>query len=200
MQPDFERTAAAMIAGTQKAISAALAPVLQRIETLEKRQPEKGEPGQPGESIQGETGVGVAGALIDRSGVLVLTLSDGTTRDLGSVVGKDGLDGKDGRDAVPVEPEEGLSEDEQTALATMFLQREVGDEPIIELPPCPPPKIIPTGPTPKAASPVINVHLPEQHHAAPNVTVNAEIKRGKVTKTVQRDDRGLVESMTEEES
>lgn len=37
----------------------------------------------------GRDGVGVAGAIIDRSGNLVLTLSDGTTRDLGGVVGKD---------------------------------------------------------------------------------------------------------------
>ena len=34
-------------------------------------------------------GVGLAGALIDRSGALVVTLSDGTTRELGPVVGKD---------------------------------------------------------------------------------------------------------------
>jgi hypothetical protein len=34
-------------------------------------------------------GVGIAGALIDRTGALVVTLSDGTTRDLGPVVGKD---------------------------------------------------------------------------------------------------------------
>jgi hypothetical protein len=34
-------------------------------------------------------GVGLAGALIDRHGALVVTLTDGTTRDLGGVVGKD---------------------------------------------------------------------------------------------------------------
>lgn len=37
-------------------------------------------------------GVGVAGALIDNKGALVLTLSDGTTRDLGKIVGRDGED------------------------------------------------------------------------------------------------------------
>lgn len=36
---------------------------------------------------RGAPGVGVAGAMIDREGRLVLTLSDGTTRDLGRVVG-----------------------------------------------------------------------------------------------------------------
>lgn len=83
-----------MVAGTEKAIAAAVAPLaaenaalVQRIKALEDRPaPEKGE------SIKGDAGIGVAGALIDRSGVLVLTLSDGTTRDLGVVVGKDGKD------------------------------------------------------------------------------------------------------------
>lgn len=37
----------------------------------------------------GENGVGLAGALIDRHGNLIVTLSDGTTRELGAVVGKD---------------------------------------------------------------------------------------------------------------
>ena len=83
MQPDFEKSAAAMVAGTHKAIQAAVAPLLKRIEQLEARPV----------PIDGKDGVGVAGALIDRSGVLVLTLSDGTTRDLGPVVGKDGSDG-----------------------------------------------------------------------------------------------------------
>lgn len=51
-------------------------------------------------------GVGMAGALIDRDGGLVVTLSDGTTRDLGPVVGKDGApgnpgsDGQDGKDGI----------------------------------------------------------------------------------------------------
>lgn len=107
MQPDFEKSAAVMVAGTQKAIQAAVAPLLKRIEELEARKPEKGEKGDPGEvgerGERGETGVGMAGALIDRSGVLVLTLSDGTQRDLGPVVGKDGLDGQNGADGLPGE-------------------------------------------------------------------------------------------------
>jgi hypothetical protein len=37
----------------------------------------------------GKDGIGLAGALIDRHGALVVTLTDGTTRDLGPVVGKD---------------------------------------------------------------------------------------------------------------
>jgi hypothetical protein len=37
----------------------------------------------------GKDGIGVLGALLDRQGHLVLTLSDGTTRDVGLVMGKD---------------------------------------------------------------------------------------------------------------
>ncbi len=42
------------------------------------------------EPKKGDDGVGVAGALIDKEGHLVLTTSDGRTHDLGLVVGKDG--------------------------------------------------------------------------------------------------------------
>lgn len=44
----------------------------------------------------GKDGVGLAGAVIDRSGELVVTLSDGSHHSLGPVVGKDGAPGKDG--------------------------------------------------------------------------------------------------------
>ena len=64
-----------------------------------------GRDGAPGEKgADGRDGVGLAGALIDRGGSLVLTLTDGTTKELGQVVGRDGADGlsgasgKDGRD------------------------------------------------------------------------------------------------------
>jgi hypothetical protein len=60
------------------------------------------------DGIDGHNGVGVAGAVIDKDGSLVLTFSDGTMRTLGLVVGKagekgepgekgsDGLNGRDG--------------------------------------------------------------------------------------------------------
>jgi hypothetical protein len=44
----------------------------------------------------GKDGIGLAGGMIARDGNLVLTLSDGTTRDLGIVVGRNGEPGKDG--------------------------------------------------------------------------------------------------------
>lgn len=46
-------------------------------------------------------GVNLAGAIIDRAGNLVVTLSDGSTRDLGPVVGKDGDPGEPGKDGKP---------------------------------------------------------------------------------------------------
>jgi hypothetical protein len=53
-----------------------------------------GEPGPPGPpGRDGRDGVGLAGVLIDRSDRLVITCSNGTVRELGVVVGKDGKDG-----------------------------------------------------------------------------------------------------------
>jgi hypothetical protein len=42
------------------------------------------------DGIDGKDGVGLAGALIDRAGELVVTLTNGDTKNLGPVVGKDG--------------------------------------------------------------------------------------------------------------
>ena len=44
----------------------------------------------------GADGIGAASALVDRNGELVLTMTDGSSRHLGRVVGKDGMDGKAG--------------------------------------------------------------------------------------------------------
>jgi len=51
---------------------------------------EKGADGAAGED--GRDGIGLTGAIIDRSGRLVLTLSDGSLRELGEIVGRDGKD------------------------------------------------------------------------------------------------------------
>lgn len=58
----------------------------------------QGERGEKGEA--GQDGVGVADALIDRDGALVLTMSDGRAKSLGVVVGRDGAAGADGRDGL----------------------------------------------------------------------------------------------------
>jgi integrin beta 3 len=87
----------ALAEATAAVVREQLAPLLARLDALEAQAPQKGEPGEPGEAGRdGRDGVGLAGALIDRTGALVLTLTDGTTRELGPVVGKDGTAGRDG--------------------------------------------------------------------------------------------------------
>ena len=66
----------AMVEATRKEVLASIPP------------PEKGE--------KGHDGVGLAGAIIDRSGHLVVTMTNGTAQSLGLVVGKDGDDGAPG--------------------------------------------------------------------------------------------------------
>lgn len=60
-----------------------------------------GERGLQGESIKGDPGadgIGIAGAMIDRDGCLIVTTTKGEPMKLGVVVGKDGERGKDGAD------------------------------------------------------------------------------------------------------
>ena len=64
-----------------------------------------GEPGKPGkdgapgkDGEPGRDGVGVAGAMIDRAGNLVITCSNGAICELGAVAGANGDPGRDGRD------------------------------------------------------------------------------------------------------
>ncbi|MGB3044546.1 MAG: hypothetical protein WBB98_15305 [Xanthobacteraceae bacterium] len=72
----------------------------------------KAKDGEPGKD-----GVGVAGAVIDRDGSLVVTLSNGDTRQLGPVVGRDGEPGKPGHDGFALKGfEVELMEDGRTIL------------------------------------------------------------------------------------
>ncbi len=59
----------------------------------------KGDPGADGKD--GKDGVGMAGAILDRAGSLVITMSNGEARELGVVVGKDGAPGANGKDGEP---------------------------------------------------------------------------------------------------
>lgn len=64
----------------------------------------QGEPGPAGkDGDKGADGIGLAGALIDRDGQLVVTLTNGEAKQLGPVVGKDGERGKDGADGLGFE-------------------------------------------------------------------------------------------------
>ena len=69
---------------------------------VEKRVSELPKPKDGVDGKDGCDGVGLAGALIDRSGELVVTLTNGETKNLGPVVGRDGIDakGKDGEDGL----------------------------------------------------------------------------------------------------
>lgn len=118
-----------MVEVVRSYVDEATAPLLRRIDELENRQASAGDAGRDAASVtieevapliaeaveravsmlpaqkdgkDGVDGVGVAGALIDRTGDLVLTLSNGETRSLGPVVGKDGHDGQPGRDGLQV--------------------------------------------------------------------------------------------------
>lgn len=71
------------------AVREATAPLLARIDALEKR--------------DGKDGIGLADALIDNGGNLVLTMTDGRTKSLGPVHGKDGENGRDGADGITPE-------------------------------------------------------------------------------------------------
>lgn len=71
---------------------------LQVAEYMAENPPEKGDKGDPGKDgldgqkgADGLDGVGMAGAMIDRDGELLLTTTKGDVIRLGSVVGKDGL-------------------------------------------------------------------------------------------------------------
>ncbi len=56
---------------------------------------------QGADGEDGKDGRGLAGAIIDRSGWLVVTFTDGSTAQLGQVVGKDGEPGINGKDGIP---------------------------------------------------------------------------------------------------
>lgn len=84
---------------------------------------EKGADGTPGvNGKDGRAGIGVAGGLITQDGRLVLTLSDGTTHEVGAVVGPPGAKGADGLVAAPVP---GLDAEVLTTSADMLLRKEL---------------------------------------------------------------------------
>lgn len=61
--------------------------------------------------------IGFTGAVIDRDGHLVVTRSDGTTHDVGVVIGADGKDGLDGKDAIGTPGQDGLGFDDMESAA-----------------------------------------------------------------------------------
>lgn len=85
-----------------EAVKAMVAEYVKSIPVIHGKDGADGQPGRDGESIKGEAGekgadgLGIAGALIDREGSLLITLSNGEVKNLGPVVGRDGVNGQDG--------------------------------------------------------------------------------------------------------
>src|SRR5690349_15003160 len=111
MQLDADALAEMLAPIIADEVTRAVEPLLSRIAELEARKPEpgptgeKGEPGERGEKGEagadgsnGRDGAGIVDGFINREGHLIATLSDGTTKDFGEIVGKDGRDGEPGKD------------------------------------------------------------------------------------------------------
>lgn len=75
-------------------VAAAVARYFEINPPLVGRDGASGEKGEKGED--GRDGIGLAGAMIDRLGNLILTLTNGEHKNLGPVLGKDGANGRDG--------------------------------------------------------------------------------------------------------
>ncbi len=85
----------------------------------------KGDAGERGEP--GKDGADVVGAIRDADGHLILTLSNGLTKDVGRVVGHDGAkgaDGKDGSDGFGWEDMEEFAEDDGRTLVRRYSKGE----------------------------------------------------------------------------
>ena len=91
----------------RECVATATAPLLEQINALQ---------GQMAALKGIDHGAGLAGAMIDRGGNLILTLTDGTQRDLGAVVGKDGEPGKDGMDGLGFDDMDMVVADDGVAL------------------------------------------------------------------------------------
>jgi len=114
MKPEeIEALSATMAAVVREQVDAATRPLLERIASLEAREPptvitEKGDQGERGQDgidgkdgldgKDGRDGLDAVEFIRDANGHLIATLSNGTTKDLGKVDGDKGATGKDGRD------------------------------------------------------------------------------------------------------
>lgn len=104
MVDDAVKSAVASIPAPQDGKSVSLEDVSPLIASeVEKRVRELPVAKDGKDGINGKDGVGLAGALIDRAGELVVTLTNGQAKKLGPVVGKDGDPGQPGRDGFALE-------------------------------------------------------------------------------------------------
>lgn len=149
-------------------------------------------------------GVGVAGALIDRSGELVVTLSDGSAKALGPVVGRDGRDGKNG------EPPDLSALDDIAALPDDLNKRIAKAVRLMAETPSIVASAAAGAPVQKSESPV-HIHMPEMklpelQLVVPKmeptpITVKLEQPPKRATRTIveEHDARGRVKKFRQEE-
>lgn len=121
---------ALVTASVEKAVAAIPVPSLPDVEGLVAVEVTKAVASlpMPKDGAPGRDGLGLASALLDRDGVLVVTFTDGTTKSLGVVIGQDGqkgadgLNGSPGRDGVGFEDIDECYEDDGRVLVRKFLK------------------------------------------------------------------------------
>lgn len=120
----------------------------------------------------GENGAGIAAALIDREGNLILTLSNGETHNLGKVVGKDAETPAE-KDGEVEEWASQLSTEERAVLVAAMLRKEIGSDDLFDLPDLPP--LSQASPHPAM---VVHNHLPSRGREKTVVTKHDD--RGRI--------------------
>jgi integrin beta 3 len=132
VSPEPEAIAAALLPIAEEMIVTAITKAVAELpkpERGEKGEPgERGEKGEPGsDGLNGKDGAGIVDGFLSREGHLIATLSDGTTRDFGEVVGKDGRDGangKDGRDGIELSSFDAIVLDDDRTVELKFISGE----------------------------------------------------------------------------
>lgn len=159
-------------------------------------------------------GVGLAGALIDREGNLAITLTDGSVKTLGSVIGKDGSNGRDGRDGIDGKDADFARVDEVVSLPDGLNERIakavrlMAETPVMEIAAAAyhAPAFAPAA----KSQPDIHVHMPEIKEMKVSVeaeippqqiTVQNQLPPPRKTRTVveEHDARGRVKKFRQEE-
>lgn len=98
VQPILSEAIKTMQESATKALDAAIKAIPAPINGKDGIDGKDGAMGDRGE--KGADGIGLAGAMLDREGALLVTLTNGEVKSLGVVVGKDGSHGANGKDGL----------------------------------------------------------------------------------------------------
>lgn len=98
VMPILSEAIVKMTADSKAVVDAAVKSIPAPINGKDGENGKDGPKGEPGE--KGADGLGLAGAMIDRDGSLLVTLTNGEVKSLGPVVGKNGVDGTNGQDGI----------------------------------------------------------------------------------------------------